>query len=84
MPDSPQAAGLSRPRRVHKNVIVRRGDTWHLDTNYGTLIRHVRSVAMGVVSYLNNGRLYRCQLNAFREWCYGAELVAAEDWSGRK
>lgn len=66
-------------------IIVRRGDIWDLLTNCGILRRSVRSVACGVVSYINcEGRLVRCSLGAFRRWAKAAWLVSADDWTGRE
>jgi hypothetical protein len=63
---------------------IRRGDIWDLLTNNGILRRHVKSVACGIVYYINcEGSLESVSLAGFRRWAKSAELVSAEDWDGR-
>ncbi len=72
-----------RAKRPKLPTVIRRGDVWDETCNHGHIFRHVRSVACGVVSYLCNGRLYRCQFETFQQWARGADLFAADDWEGR-
>lgn len=53
---------------------IRVGDVWEFTTNNGVIVRHVKSMACGVVSYLNNGVLRRCMLQTFKNWTRGAAL----------
>lgn len=54
---------------------VKRGDFWELTTNNGVIVRHVRSIACGYVSYMCNGELRRCSLDTFKSWSRRAELT---------
>lgn len=63
--------------------IVRRGDIWDFTSNNGHIERRIKSVASGVVSYTCNGKFQQCQMKTFQSWARGAELIFAEDWSGR-
>ena len=62
---------------------IRRGDLWEFTTNNGVIVRHVRSVASGVVSYFCNGVMRQCSVTCFRRWAKGAELTFADNWTGR-
>ena len=64
---------------MNKTLSVKRGDIWEFTTNNGMIVRHVKSVASGVVSYLNKGRFYQCQLSTFSRWANGAELTFREE-----
>lgn len=70
-------------KRPKTPTAIIRGDIWEFTTNNGVIVRHVRSVACGVVHYLCNGRLNRCSLTCFRSWARGADLTSAEIWKDR-
>jgi hypothetical protein len=71
-----------KPKRAPK--VIKRGDVWDLLTNNGMLRRHVRSVACGVVYYVNpEGYLMQCSIATFRAWAKAAWLASADDWGGR-
>lgn len=62
----------------------KRGDMWIFTSNYGHIVRHVKSVTInGTVSYTNNGRLIQCSMKTWREWARGAELESREDWGDK-
>jgi hypothetical protein len=75
---------------MRRAVEIRRGDYWRFLTNTGYMMRHVRSVAMGTVYYIDgDGKMCRCSLATFRRWLgpsnrLRAELWSADDWSGRE
>ena len=57
------------------------GDMWIFTSNYGEIVRHVKSVVRnGTVSYTNNGRFYQCSMATWRRWARGAELEFREKW----
>ena len=70
--------------RHQREFSIRRGDIWDLRTNRGILRRTVKSVACGVVSYMNcEGSFCKCGIYNFKRWAFGAGLHFAENWEGR-
>ena len=67
-----------RPKRLND---PQRGDMWAFTSNYGEIVRHVKSVTRnGTVSYLNNGHFTQCSMATWRRWARGAELQSREKW----
>ncbi len=68
----------TRPKRLND---PQRGDMWTFASNYGQIVRHVKSVTSnGTVSYTNNGRFTQCSMATWRRWARGAELNSREKW----
>lgn len=71
--------------RTNWRVELRRGDHWRYLTNNGYLSRHIRSVASGIVHYLDcEGRMQTCSVETLKRWIgKRSELWSADDWTGR-
>lgn len=89
MPNQPSLVGSEgkRKRTLDKASmgVVKVGDQWEFQSNFGYLGRQIRSISRnGTVSYINSAGYFRqCSMATFKRWCFGAALTSATNWDNR-